>query len=196
MRPKNWQQKAIGFTVLVLVLSALGIVVGRYIMKERYIRGLQEQMRRLDQMAKEVASVEVTYAPKERVARIEKAVASLTTQEVVDRLSKLDDQINTLTKRVESLQQIISPETVSDILAIGKMKQEIHARREFENGTRERLKEFGTRIERTDYKLWNIQLWIWGTLVAVILLLPGGAVYIVRRLERTPKEGVAGGGAS
>ena len=122
----------------------------------------------------------------QRFESVEETVDKLTTKEIVNRLKTVNGRISKITTQVDSLQQIISPKNVSEILTVARMKEEILLRREFEGSVKERLEQFGKGVEKTDSRLWTIQLWIWGTLVMVIGGIISLGFYFGKRLERAP----------
>ena len=58
---------------------------------------------------------------------------SLTTDQIVLKLDDAEERIGKLTEKLDNLQSLISPESAEDILNAAKMRDEVSARKEFEN---------------------------------------------------------------
>jgi len=58
---------------------------------------------------------------------------SLTTDQIVLKLNDAEERIGTLTEKIDNLQSLIRPESAEDILNAARMRDEISARKDFEN---------------------------------------------------------------
>jgi len=120
-------------------------------------------------------------------------VERLTTEEIVQKLNKIDGQINSISSQLDSLQQIISPNGATEILTVAKMKDEILKRGEFEGKLKERtdgfekksdekLKNFQEQTNRIDDRLDSLRNWMLGVLVTLITGLIAIVWYLIKRV--------------
>jgi len=71
------------------------------------------------------------------------------TNEYDRRLSSIELKLTNYEKQVQSLQQIISPNNVSEILTVAKMKEEILARTVFETKINEKVNIYFEKLIRS-----------------------------------------------
>lgn len=106
------------------------------------------------------------------------------------RVSKMNTEVGDIQKKLDnvsaqlhSLQQIISPKNIDDILTVAKMKEEILARNKFQESVENKLIHYDSRITKVNDKFDMIQLSIWGTLISVIVGLFGVTVFLSKKLS-------------
>ena len=164
----------------------------------------REQSRQIDDLrgATQALSMEARGVQNE-VAEIKNEVGAIndkidrvTTKEIVEQLHAVDGRINDLSNQLASLQQIIAPSNASEILTVARMKNEIMARQDFESRFEKsidgKLKDADERLKRTDDKLDNIQVWIWGSLLTFVAGLIGATLFLLQRFSQVVNS-LAGG---
>jgi hypothetical protein len=107
-------------------------------------------------------------------------IGSLTTEQVRERLNKLEKTSTSLQKEVYSISQLISPHSVDDILTLGKMREEVLARRDFEDRVNHLIADLEGRISNTERRIDTMTYWILGLLVSLISL-SGALILILAR---------------
>jgi chromosome segregation ATPase len=121
-----------------------------------------------------------------RIDEISKNIDGLTTKEISQRLSKVNVDVTELQAQLDVLRKIINPENAQDILSVARMAEEIQTRENFTKTVNSTLLSYERKSEETDDRITQLQYWIWGVLVTIILAMVGAIAVLGREYLSRP----------
>jgi hypothetical protein len=117
----------------------------------------------------------------DRVDRLSGIVDRLTTAEISNRLTALDEEITKIAGQLDVFQRIINPDRAKDILNVARLAEEVAARDRFEHEIKKAVDAYDIRLQRIDARIWDFQLAVLVSLVTILVAVIGGFAYLIRR---------------